>query len=61
MGAKQEQGPLDGPSIAIHSDKVKDVVINLIMKTHLDPDAEFNLLDCHTTLYLHTLQSNLAR
>ena len=32
-------------SNAIHSDKFKDVVMNLMMKKHLDPDDEFNLLD----------------
>tara|TARA_R100001163_G_scaffold28179_1_gene22667 strand:- start:2827 stop:2964 length:138 start_codon:yes stop_codon:yes gene_type:complete len=45
MGEKKEKGPFDGPSMDIHSDKFKDVVMNLMMKKHLDPDDEFNLLD----------------
>ena len=34
MGEKKEKGPLDGPSMDIHSDKFKDVVMNLMMKKH---------------------------
>ena len=45
MAEEKEKGPLNGPSIDIHSKEFRDVVMNLMMKKHLDPDDEFNLLD----------------
>ena len=45
MGERKEKGPLAGQRREKHTTKFKDVVMNLIMKKHLDPDDEFNLLD----------------
>tara|TARA_R100001082_G_C4264796_1_gene117089 strand:+ start:133 stop:285 length:153 start_codon:yes stop_codon:yes gene_type:complete len=43
MAEEKEKGPLDGPSIDIHSEEFKRKVFAIMVNKHNNPDEDFNL------------------
>tara|TARA_R100001224_G_C4015774_1_gene147666 strand:- start:369 stop:503 length:135 start_codon:yes stop_codon:yes gene_type:complete len=40
-----KDGPLDGPGIKIDSKEFKDMVMNLMLKKHMNPEDSFDLFE----------------